>query len=57
MEFDQIEELTQIDSLKIVQINWHAFSRLAYSRDVYTQFRCSEVVFNSFCYSTLRERT
>ena len=33
LKFDWIEELTQIDWLKIVQINHKAFSRLAYSQD------------------------
>ena len=42
-KFDWIEELTQIDWLKIVSINHNAFSRLAYSRDVYTRFRCLNV--------------
>ena len=42
-KFDWIEELTQIDWLKIVYINHNAFSRLAHSRDIYTQFRCLNV--------------
>ena len=42
-KFDWIEELTQIDWLKIVQINHNGFSRLAYSRGVYTEFRYSKV--------------
>ena len=42
-QFEWIQELIQINWLKIVQINHNAFSRLAYSQDIYTQFRCLNV--------------